>query len=402
MQHTLSVAGQSFLLSAYGSTFGSMFVILDDFSNREEPGLYCDEIANTLRKRFLKEVPDAVVTVFPAAPVRGVGRTGGFKFMLEDRGDAGLKTLQEQTDNLVEKGNQMRSPEQRPLLVGLFSVFRANAPQLFVDMNRKRCMTMGVPLADAFNALQVYLGSLYVNDFNLFGRTWEVIVQADGQFRNRLEQVKQFKVRNKSNTMVPLGAIADVQSVNGPLVITRYNMYPAAAINGNTGPGVSSGQGIGLMQQLADKELLSSMHYEWTEMAYFELQAGNTAMTIFGFAVIMVFLVLAAQYESWSLALGRHLGRAHVPAQRRRRRIGGAGNHANAGRHVRGRCRGSWAASAPPTSTFSRKSASWSWLAWPAKMPFSSSSLPNTAARTGPPAARPPWTPASSACGRSS
>jgi multidrug efflux pump subunit AcrB len=303
VRHTLSVAGQSFLLSAYGSTFGSMFVILDDFSKREEPGLYCDEIANTLRKRFLKEVPDAVVTVFPAAPVRGVGRTGGFKFMLEDRGDAGLKTLQEQTDNLVEKGNQMRSPQQRPLLVGLFSVFRANAPQLFVDMNRKRCMTMGVPLADAFNALQVYLGSLYVNDFNLFGRTWEVIVQADGQFRNRLEQVKQFKVRNKSNTMVPLGAIADVQSVNGPLVITRYNMYPAAAINGNTGPGVSSGQGIGLMQQLADKELLSSMHYEWTEMAYFELQAGNTAMTIFGFAVIMVFLVLAAQYESWALPL---------------------------------------------------------------------------------------------------
>ena len=303
VQHTLSVAGQSFLLSAYGSTFGSMFVILDDFSNREEPELYCDEIANTLRKRFVKEVPEAVVTVFPAAPVRGVGRTGGFKFMVEDRGDAGLTTLQAQTDNLVEKGNQMRSPQQRPLLVGLFSVFRANAPQLFVDMNRKQCMTKGVSLADANNALQVYTGSLYVNDFNLFGRTWEVIVQADGQFRNRLEQVRQFKVRNQSNTMVPLGALADVRTVNGPLVITRYNMYPAAAINGNTGPGISSGQGIALMQQLAEKELLPSMRYEWTEMAYFELQAGNTAMKIFGFAVIMVFLVLAAQYESWSMPL---------------------------------------------------------------------------------------------------
>ncbi len=143
-------------------------------------------------------MPDALVAVFPAAPVRGVGRTGGFKFMLEDRGDAGLTTLQGQTDNLVEKGNQLQSPQQRPLLVGLFSVFRANAPQLYVDMNRKQCMTMGVPLADAFNTLQVYLGSLYVNDFNLFGRTWQVIVQADAQFRNQVEQVKQFKVRNQT------------------------------------------------------------------------------------------------------------------------------------------------------------------------------------------------------------
>jgi multidrug efflux pump len=303
VQHTLSVAGQSFLLSAYGSTFGSMFVILDDFSNRQEPELYCDEIANAIRKRCAKDVPEAVVAVFPAAPVRGVGRTGGFKFMVEDRGDGGLTTLQGQTDNLVEKGNQLRSPQQRPLLVGLFSVFRANTPQLYVDMNRAQCMTMGVPLADAFNTLQVYLGSLYVNDFNLYGRTWQVIVQADAPFRNQVEGVKQLKVRNQSNTMVPLGALADVREVNGPLVLTRYNMYPAAAINGNTGPGISSGQGIELMQKLADKELLSSMHYEWTEMAYFELQAGNTAMVIFGFAVIMVFLVLAAQYESWSLPL---------------------------------------------------------------------------------------------------
>ncbi len=303
VKHTLSVAGQSFLLSAYGSTFGSMFVILDDFCDREGAELYCDQIANVLRKRCAKEVPEAMVAVFPAAPVRGVGRTGGFKFMVEDRGDAGLTTLQAQTDNLVERGNQLLSPLKRPLLVGLFSVFRANTPQLFVDMNRTQCITMGVPLADAFNTLQVYLGSLYVNDFNLYGRTWQVIVQADAQFRNQVERVKQLKVRNQSNTMVPMGALADVREVNGPLVLTRYNMYPAAAINGNTGPGISSGQGIGLMQQLADREMLSSMHYEWTEMAYLELQAGNTAMVIFGFAVIMVFLVLAAQYESWSLPL---------------------------------------------------------------------------------------------------
>jgi len=301
--HTVGVSGNSFLLSASGSNLGSMFVILDDFSNRQEPELYSEVIAATLRKRFMAEIPQAKIDVFPPPPVRGVGRTGGFKLMVEDRGDVGLKVLQEQTDNLVEKGNHLTGPGQRPLLVGLSSVFRANAPQLYVDLNRPQCMTMGVPLADAFNTLQVYLGSLYVNDFNLFGRTWQVVVQADARFRNQVEKVRQLKVRNRQGGMVPVGALADVRQVNGPLILTRFNMYPAAAINGYAGPGVSSRQAIDLMRETADREILPAMRTEWSEMAYLELQAGNTAMILFALAVVMVFLVLAAQYESWSLPL---------------------------------------------------------------------------------------------------
>jgi multidrug efflux pump len=281
-----------------------IILILDDFAKRNKPELYGTEIAATLRARCLAEMPEAMVSVLPPPPIRGIGRSGGFKFMVEDRKDAGVKTLQAQTDNLVQKGNAMRKPNRRtPLLVGLFSVFRANAPQLYVDLNRAQCMTMDVPLADAFNTLQIYLGSRYVNDFNRFGRTWQVVVQADAKFRNQVEDVKLLRVRNRQGAMVPIGALADVREVNGPFILTRYNMYPAAAINGNAGPGVSSGQAIDLMQQLADSELLPAMRCEWTELAYLELQAGNTAMWIFTLAVVMVFLVLAAQYESWSLPL---------------------------------------------------------------------------------------------------
>ncbi|MGA2033625.1 MAG: efflux RND transporter permease subunit [Thermoguttaceae bacterium] len=370
VKHTVAVAGQSFAISAYGSNFASAFLILDDFANRQGPGLYSEEIAATLRKRLEAEVPQAMVAVFGAAPVRGVSRTGGFKIMVEDRSDAGLQALQEQADNLAEKGRQKRrtlpglddlSPADRtaaeiqrvcpvsgkllgslgkpcrieverrtvfladetmletfrkdpqayvkkiraapPLLIVMPNIFRANAPQLYADLNREQCKTLGVALADAFNTLQVYLGSLYVNDFNLFGRTWQVIVQADAGFRNQLEKVKQLQVRNDRGTMVPLGAVCSVREVNGPLVLTRYNMYAAAAVQGQPGVGISSRQSIDIMQHLADRELAPGMRYEWSEMAFLELQAGNTAMILFAFAVIMVFLVLAAQYESWSLPL---------------------------------------------------------------------------------------------------
>ena len=237
--------------------------------------------------------------------MRGVGRTGGFKFMVEDRGDLGLQSPA-RADGRPGGQRQTAAPvwsKTVPRLIVMPNIFRANVPQLYVDLNRTQCMTLGVPLAAAFDTLQVYLGSLYVNDFNLFGRTWQVIVQADAKFRNQVEDVRQLKVRNTAGAMVPMGAMADVREINGPLVLTRYNMYPAAAINGMPGPGVSSRQAIDLMEHLADRELPASMHYEWTEMAYLELQAGNTAMVIFGLAVVVVFLVLAAQYESWSLPL---------------------------------------------------------------------------------------------------
>jgi len=305
IKHLVTQAGSSFLLSANSSNFGSMFAILDVFPNREEPGMSADEIAAKLRATSAKEIPDAMVTVLPAPPVRGVGRTGGFKFMVEDRGDLGLPALQQQADNLNEKGNLERNPknETKPLLTIAPNVFRANTPQLYVDMNRPQCISMGVSLADAFNTLQIYLGSLYVNDFNLFGRTWQVNVQADAKFRKDVEAARQLKVRNSAGTMVPIATVANVREVNGPLIITRYNMYPAAALQGQAGPGVSSRQAIDRMQELADRELPNGMYYEWTELSYLELQAGNTGMYIFGLAVVVVFLVLAAQYESWSMPL---------------------------------------------------------------------------------------------------
>jgi len=295
--HTMVIAGQSCLLNANGSNFGSMYIILEEFEKRHRPDLYGDVIAANLRSRFFQEIQEAQVGVFGAPPVDGLGTAGGFKIMIEDRGDVGLGTLQGQTENLVEKGNQ------QPGLVGLFSMFRANTPQLYVNVDRTKCKRMGVPLDNVFNALQVYLGGYYVNDFNRFGRTWQVNLQADPAFRDRPREVKLLKVRNAKGDMVPLGAVATVKNISGPVLINRYNMYTAAAINGNTAPGVSSGQSIRLVQNLCDQELPQSMAYEWTELTYMQILAGSTAMLVFAMAVVLVFLVLAAQYESWTLPL---------------------------------------------------------------------------------------------------
>ena len=185
----------------------------------------------------------------------------------------------------------------------MFSAFTVKYPQLFIHVNRDQVHTMQLSLSDVYNTLQIYLGSLYVNDFNLFGRTWQVVVQADAKFRNNIEAVRRLKVRNAAGTMAPLGSVADIKEINGPLVVVRYNMYPAAAIQGDSPPGVSSGQSIAALQKLIDDNLPKEMHPEWTEITYVQLLAENTGMIIFGSAVGLVFLVLAAQYESWSLPL---------------------------------------------------------------------------------------------------
>ena len=217
--------------------------------------------------------------------------------MIEDRGNDGLEALQSQTDKLVELGNQ------QPGLMGLISVFRANTPQLYVDVDRTKCKTMGLSLADVFDALQIELGGLYVNDYNQFGRTWQVNIQADTPFRMRPEDVRRLQVRNNRGDMVPLGTVAPVEDRGGPFLINRYNMYTATAINGGSVPGVSSGQVIATMERLARQELPTSMAFEWTELMYLQLIAGNTTLFVFAGAVVLVFLVLAGQYESWSLPL---------------------------------------------------------------------------------------------------
>jgi multidrug efflux pump len=303
IRHVTIIAGQSFVLSAAGSNFGSVFINLKNYPERRDPSLSSDAIANELRRRFGQEIFDAMVAVFPPPPVRGVGRAGGVALMVEDRGDLGPRRLQEETENLVRKGNQLLQANGEPALAGMFSVFRANVPQLHIHPDPGACLMRGVNLRDFADTLQVFEGSLYVNDFNRFGRTWQVVVQAEDRFRRHPEVLPRLEVRNVRGAMVPLGALASQREVNGPLVLTRYNMYTAASLNGTAAPGVSSGEAIALLQKLAEEELPQSMSYEWTDMSYLELLAGNKAMIIFGFAVVMVFLVLAAQYESWSLPL---------------------------------------------------------------------------------------------------
>ena len=292
-----SVCGNSFTLGAQASNFGSMFIILKNFSERRAPALKSDAIIAALKKRYAAEVPEAIVQIAPPPAVSGLGRAGGFKLMVEDRGDNGLVVLQTQTDNLVKQGNK------EPGLTGLFTVYKADSPQLFVNVNRDACLSQGVNLDDVFATLQAYLGSRYVNDFNRFGRTWQVVVQADSRFRDEIEDVQRLMVRNNQGQMVPLGAVAAVEPISGPLVLNRYNMYPAAAINGNVAPGYSTGQGNSRLESLAKSELPSSMAFEWTELAYLERNSANTGMIVFGFSVVFVFLVLAALYESWALPL---------------------------------------------------------------------------------------------------
>lgn len=292
-----SVAGNSFLLGAYGSNFGSMFIILDSFHDRRDPAQSADSIMRKIREQTAAEVPEAVINVFPPPAVAGLGRAGGFRIMVEDRGDLGLKYLQDQADKLVKQGNE------QPGLTGLFTIYKANSPQLFLEVNREACLSQNVNLNDVFGTLQAFLGSRYVNDFNRFGRTWQVIVQADAPFRDELEDVKKLKVRNANGDMVPLGSLCEVQRVGGPLVLTRYNMYPAAPINGNVKERVSTGEGICQMESLAKQELPQSMAFEWTEITYLEKQAGTTGMFVFALSVAFVFLVLAGLYESWSLPL---------------------------------------------------------------------------------------------------
>jgi multidrug efflux pump len=294
---TVGIAGQSLLMNAYGSNFGTMFLTLKPFHERTTPDTYYEAIANKLRSQIPREVTDAEVAIFGPPPVRGVGRAGGYMIMIEDRGDLGPKRLQEYTEAVVNAANR------RPELRGNTAVFRANVPQIYLDVDRTACMLKGVDLRDAFSTLQVYLGSLYVNDFNLFGRTWQVIAQSEAKYRDRKDDINRLRVRNQNGTMVPLGAVARATEIDGPLVLTRYNTAPSASINGNAAPGVSSGRAIEILQDIARQELPKAMTFEWTELAFLELEAGNTAITVFAFSIMMVFLVLAAQFESWSMPL---------------------------------------------------------------------------------------------------
>lgn len=292
--HTSSVAGQSFLLNANGSNFGSCFIILEPFEDREDHEKYDDVVAGKIRRLVAEEIDDAVITVFRAPPIQGLGNAGGYKFQVEQRGFVDFVELQRSTDELVRAANK------DPRLVGVFSMYRALTPQYYIDIDRTKCESLKVGVSDVFDTLQVYMGGLYVNLFNKFGRTWQVNVMADDEFRTQPDYLSQLKVRNQLAQMVPLGTLASVKDVGGPVMVMRYNMYPSASVNLSTAPRVSSGQALEAIDTLARKE---GVPYEWTEIMYMQIIAGNVATFVFGLGTLLVYLVLAAKYESWRLPL---------------------------------------------------------------------------------------------------
>jgi hydrophobe/amphiphile efflux-1 (HAE1) family protein len=295
--HTVALSGQSLLLGANASNFGSMYVMLNPFDERRGAQLTGNAIAAQLNEQCRNEIREASVAIFGAPPVDGLGNAGGFKMVIEDRGNLGFDALQKVADAVVTRGNET------PGLAGVFTSLRANTPWLYLDIDRSKTKSLGISLSDLFDTLQVYMGSLYVNNFNEFGRSWQVNVQADARFRATFDDVEQMKVRNNAGGMIPLSTLLQARDMSGPVMVLRYNMYPAATINGNPTPGVSSGQAVTLMEQVAKQELPRAMLAEWTELTLMQNEAGNTAMYVFLLAVVLVFLVLAAQYESWSLPL---------------------------------------------------------------------------------------------------
>ncbi len=287
----LSISGFSVAPNA-----GIVFFTLKPFDERTTPNLSGPAIAAALNQK-LSVIQDAYVLAVPPPAVMGLGTIGGFKLYVEDRADLGYDALYQNVQGIVGQSYQT------PGLASVFSMFTVNVPQLDADVDRVKAKTQGVPLQNLFETLQIYLGSLYVNDFNRFGRTYEVFAQADAPFRAHAEDITRLKTRNDHGQMVPLGALVKVTESHGPDRVMRYNGYPAAEINGGPAPGYSSGQAEALMSKIADTSLPRGMAYEWTELTYQRILAGNTAIYVYPLCLLFVFLVLAALYESFRLPL---------------------------------------------------------------------------------------------------
>ncbi len=273
---------------------GIVFTALEPADQRNGEQQSAEAIAAEINRR-MKVVEDAFVLVLPPPPVSGLSTTGGFKMMIEDRGNLGYDELYKAVKAMQERASK------HPQLKGVFTSYQVNVPQLFADIDRMKAKQLGVRLAEINQTLQVNLGSVYVNDFNPFGRTYQVRVQADAQCRSQREQIEQLKVRNDKGEMIPLSSLMRLKDTYGPDRVQRYNNYLAAELNGGPAPGVSSGQAEALMEEIAKDILPKGMSYEWTELTYQDKLAGNTMLYVFPLCVLLVFLVLAAQYESWTL-----------------------------------------------------------------------------------------------------
>jgi HAE1 family hydrophobic/amphiphilic exporter-1 len=275
---------------------GTIFSTLAPFAERAPKGLSADRILASFRQR-LGAIQEAFIITIPPPPVRGIGNAGGFKMMVQDKRGRGLAALDAATQEMVGAANQT------PGLVGVFSLFSTRTPKLYADIDRVRAEMLGVPAGKVFEAFQVYLGSAFVNEFNYLGRTYRVTAQADGRFRQDIREIANYKTRNDKGQMVPIGSVASFRDITGPYRVPRYNLYPAAEIQGTPAPGVSTGTALAAMERLAAEHLPEGFGFEWTELAYQEKLAGGAGMLVFAGSVVFVFLLLAAQYESWALPL---------------------------------------------------------------------------------------------------
>jgi len=293
VENIVVLGGQSFIDGTTASNSARCFVRLKPWSERRDPSLSPEAIVANLRRAF-GEIQEA--RIFPLVPpaIRGLGSTGGFQMQIQDRGGAGASELQRATEDLAA------AARSQPDISSAFTMYRADVPQVFVDVDRTKVKSLDVPLDNVFGTLQAQLGSAYVNDFNMYGRTFQVRTQADKSFRSDAEQIKRLRTRNARGEMVPLGTVVQVNQTTGPETITRYNLYPSANLNGDAAAGRSSGEALDRMEKLAAERLPPAIGYEWTGMAYQEKKVSGQMFFVFGMAVLLVYLVLAAQYESWT------------------------------------------------------------------------------------------------------
>ena len=295
--HAMNIVGFSGATFTNAPNSGAIFLTLEPWEERaRDPRKSAAAVARTLMGKF-SAIQDALILVVQPPPVAGIGNAGGFRMMIEDRGGRGSQALQAAANAMIARAAQTPDVSQ------VFSLFETSTPQLYLDIDRTKAQLLGVNVPEVFAALQVYIGSVYVNDFNLFGRTFRVTTQADAPYRNDPNDVLKIRVRNSRGDTVPLGSFTTVRDISGPYRVPRYNLYPAAELDGAAAPGYSQGQAIQTMEKLAAESLPEGFSYEWTTLAYQQIRAGSTAGFAFALAVVFVFLVLAAQYESLTLPL---------------------------------------------------------------------------------------------------
>jgi hydrophobe/amphiphile efflux-1 (HAE1) family protein len=296
VQYSNAFTGRNAATFTAATNAGLLFLVLDDFEDRHRRGLTIDKIAQSLRIK-LGQIQEAQALVFIPPPVRGMGAAAGFSMRLQDTLGMPPSEFARITQEFVAEANRT------PGITNVFTTFASGTPQVFVDVDRDKAQMLKVPVTNIFEAMRVFMGSAYVNDFNMFGRTYRVTAQADGDFRIDQESVSKIRVRNADGEMVPLGSLVTFQEIAGPERVPRYNLFPSAEVQGSAQPGISSGRAIEIMRALAQEKLPLGIAYEWTDLSYQETRVGRTGYYIFALSVVFVFLALSAQYESWSLPL---------------------------------------------------------------------------------------------------